>query len=458
MSYQELNQYNSPNYTPNSQVRAVFGMARSIDSITIHWWGDPNQNPSFEGVVSWLCRANGSSSAHTVATGTARRAAWLVNAPDAAWHSGNARGNATSVGIECDPRCRAEDYDVVAELIADIWIAYNRKLPLVPHKSWSSTACPGNYDLGRLQREAESWFNRKTNVAPQPPADNRAEWEKNLKRWAASKTMYAMDDTTPLRNLASTSSVISNYAKGTPFEIAGETKVGAYVYYLTKYSMDNGKGQGFDTYELQDTDPNAVPPQPEWIRNLKDIEDVKLTVLVAAGSKVVNLNTLAPVNDTILPKGTQIDIAKETKVGGQKYYISNYAANNNVSNGILASDLGVPVQPPVEEKPEWLKNLQDIEDKDFWTRSRTPVLKLEDGSTSRYLDINEKVRITHATQIVGINLLVVDGQKEGIETIYLSDKPIENPNEDIEKRLTALEKLVKVITDFLSGLFKNFKV
>ena len=74
--------------------------------------------------------------------------------------------------------------------------------------------------------------------------------------------MYAIDDITPLRDLTNTPRVISNYTKGTPFEIAGETKLGQYVYLITKYSIDNGKAQGFDTYELQATDPTKVTTPP----------------------------------------------------------------------------------------------------------------------------------------------------------------------------------------------------
>ena len=120
-------------------------------------------------------------------------------------------------------------------------------------------------------------------------------------------------------------------------------------------------------------------------------------------------------------------------------------------------DLGVPKEEPKQEKPEWLKNLVDIEDQYFWTRSETPVLKLADGSTVKKLPINTKVKITHATNIVGIDLLVVEGQKEGIEKLYLSDKPITEPNEDLKKRITVLEDMVKKIVEFLASIFKGFK-
>lgn len=456
MSYTEITKYDSPNYTPNSQVRAVYGMNRTIEGITIHWWGDPNQNPSFEGVVAWLCRANGNSSAHVVATGTSTRAAWIVNAPDAAWHAGSARGNATTIGIECDPRARAGDYAVVAELIADLWIAYKKKLPLYPHKHWMSTQCPGAYNLTRLKQEADGWYAKKTNpVTPAP--------EVTLKKtttFSPTKKFRVTTATTLVNIPANTKySGSKTYAVNEVIEDIAEKLEysNGYTFYRTKYARDTAKKYyGFGASKLSEIIPE--PEKPEWIKNLKDITDTKLTVLPTGGTKVVDLVTMKPVNDTIIPKGTQVDIAKETTVGGKKYYISSWAVDHTASQGIIATDLGVPVVPPTQDKPEWLENLQDITDQDFWTRSATPVLKLEDGSTVRTLPINSKVRITHATSIVGNDLLVLEGQKEGIQTIYLSDKPIENPDKDIESRLSALEKIVKAIVDFLSGIFKNFKV
>lgn len=364
---------NSPNYTPNSQVRGAFGYPRTIDWITIHWWGDPNQGPSYEGVVGWLCNPRSQASAHDVITGTGNRVAVIVNYSDAAWHAGNAQGNATSLGFECDPRCRPEDYEAVAQDVAETWRFYGREIPLRGHNSWRATACPGNYDLNRIAQRAREINNPKPAPAPVPVPQ-----------------------------------------------------------------------------------PTPVPAQPEWVRNLKDITDVKLSVLPAGGTRVINLNTLAPVNDVIIPKGTQVDIAKETTVGGKKFYISNYSANANIANGVLASDLGVPVAEPPVEKPEWLKNLADIADKDMWTRSETPVLNIENGDVLERLPINTKVRVTHATQVVGKDLLVLDGNKKVIETVYLSDAPISNPDDDLEKRVSALEKIVAYVVQFLEGIFKSF--
>lgn len=423
------NQYNSPNYTPNAQVAAVFGRPRSIDYITIHWWGDPNQGPTYEGVVSWLCQTRSQVSAHDVITGTGRRVAVIVDYPNAAWHAGNAVGNATSLGFECDPRCRQEDYEAVAEDVADTWKYYGRMIPLRPHNSWTSTTCPGNYDLNKINQMAVALYNGVVT-----PSGATAEEVKQAYRDILEREADAGGIQTYTTN--------------------GMT--------IAQVRVDLGVSQEKKDLEARKA---AEAAKVEWVRNLEPYTQgdnsfaipVKLSVIPAEGVKVVNLQTGSFVNDTVVPRGTVIDIVAKTRVAGTQYLISSYSKNKGLSNGIKADLLGVPVTPPAEEKPEWLKNLQDIVDKDFWTRSETPVLKLADGTVSRTLPINTKVRVTHTTQIVGINLLVLDGQTEGVETVYLSDTPITNPDDDLEKRVNVLEELVKKITDFISSIFKNFQ-
>lgn len=172
MSYQYLTQYNSPNYTPAAQTKSVWGVDRHIKAIAIHWWGDPNTNPTFEGVVAHLCTPSSGVSANYVATGTGRQVACLVSPDDNSWAT--VQENPYSISIECDPRCRDEDYDVVAELIADIRSAYG-DLPLVPHSQFFATQCPGNWDLARLDAKARTKFSASQwgqggDIAPPAPA------------------------------------------------------------------------------------------------------------------------------------------------------------------------------------------------------------------------------------------------------------------------------------------------
>lgn len=149
--YTYITDKDAKNYTPAADSPRVFALARKIEGITIHHWGDPAQNPTFDGIVNYLCNNTRQVSAHYVASGTDRKVACLVNPGDVAWHAGSAWGNARTIGIECDPRARDEDYDVVAELIADIRSAFG-DVPLYWHSYFVQTACPGKYDVERLDR------------------------------------------------------------------------------------------------------------------------------------------------------------------------------------------------------------------------------------------------------------------------------------------------------------------
>lgn len=155
--YEYITKRSSNNYTPAAKVPRVYGMARKITGITIHHWGVRGQR--FDNVVTFLCRPGGMTSAHYVVE--AGRIACIVDPKDAAWHAGNGRGNATTVGIECRPEASAGDYETVAQLIRELRATYGN-LPLYPHKHWKNTACPGAWDLDKLDRLARS------GAAPKP--------------------------------------------------------------------------------------------------------------------------------------------------------------------------------------------------------------------------------------------------------------------------------------------------
>lgn len=152
MTYQLITQHDSRNFTPAAQVPAVYGRRRSIDSITIHWWGLPEWNATFEGTTDFLCKNTKPTSAHEVIE--AGRVAVIVNHGDAAWAAGNAVGNATSIHLELNPRASDGDYVTAAERIRDIREMHGKDLPLIPHRDWQATMCPGHYDLARLDRMA----------------------------------------------------------------------------------------------------------------------------------------------------------------------------------------------------------------------------------------------------------------------------------------------------------------
>ena len=162
MSYTFETHLDSPNFWHGRQ-------GRSIDWIVIHWWGDPNTRPSHDGVVAHLMNPQSEVSAHYVAS--AGRVTCLVDPNDTAWHAMSA--NQSTIGIECSPYMTDWDFETVAELVANIWDAYGREIPLAPHKKFVATACPGVWEarLGELTERARAIRNSAAGTpAPAPVA------------------------------------------------------------------------------------------------------------------------------------------------------------------------------------------------------------------------------------------------------------------------------------------------
>lgn len=123
-------------WSPNYSSGRPYG---DVDSITIHHWGVDGQ--SHQNVVNYLCRDDGDSSAHYVAS--AGRVTQLVHDYDRAWHAGPG-GNPRSIGIECRPEMTDGDVATVIGLIQAIR-AEHGPLPIVGHRDWMSTDCPGRW-------------------------------------------------------------------------------------------------------------------------------------------------------------------------------------------------------------------------------------------------------------------------------------------------------------------------
>lgn len=136
--------WNSPSFTPKAAVPAVFGRARTTSRVTIHHWGNDGQR--FNDVADYLSRAGGNTSAHFVVE--AGRVACLVSPENAAWHSGSAEGNATSIGIECRPEMSEGDITELVALIEWLEDVYGPQEVWL-HQEWSATACPGRYAAKR---------------------------------------------------------------------------------------------------------------------------------------------------------------------------------------------------------------------------------------------------------------------------------------------------------------------
>ena len=256
MAYNYITSKSSPNFTK--------GRTQKISAIVIHWWGDPNTKPTASGVVSWFLNKASQVSAHYVITGTNREVYHVVDNANTAWHAKQA--NPFTIGLECDPRCRDEDYDVVAEVVANLWKHYG-KLPLKRHSEYVSTACPGNYDLARIAREAEAKLNPKPAPAPAPVALAPAK----LVAIDIPNKMFIIKKETDLWDLSFTkwadAKSIKKYPAGTVIEISAmvDHPLGG-RYLLTEYSLSKGIMNGFNANDMEEVKVVPIPepaPQPE---------------------------------------------------------------------------------------------------------------------------------------------------------------------------------------------------
>lgn len=144
-------------WSPNYSSGRPYG---DVDSITIHHWGVDGQ--SHQNVVNYLCREDGNSSAHYVAS--AGRVTQLVHDYDRAWHAGPG-GNPRSIGIECRPEMTEGDVATVVGLIQAIR-AEHGPLPIVGHRDWMSTDCPGRWYSHLSELSNGSGFGAASSPAP----------------------------------------------------------------------------------------------------------------------------------------------------------------------------------------------------------------------------------------------------------------------------------------------------
>jgi len=192
-------------------------------------------------------------------------------------------------------------------------------------------------------------------------------------------------------------------------------------------------------------------------------------VLPAAGTNIVNLNDLSVISP--LGKGTYVDFTKSTTVGGKEYLISKYSADRAMPNGILRADVGVPAEPPVNEKPSWLDKWEDIENKKMYTRVDAPLVNLLDGTTIKTIPLGTEIEVGSTTEWLDAKYAISEystGRKEprGILLVHLDDKPIKEPEQPVEPDpeqppvkpidqnaiIAFLEMLGKLISDFISKL------
>lgn len=143
MKYVDIADYNAVSFTKDERVTVEDGeeiLSPSVDTIVIHHWGDDGQK--FEQVCEFFASGPGTSAHFVVEAG---RCAQLVEIKDVAWHAGNWAANQRSIGIECRPEMSPEDFETVAQVIADLEAYYGRSFYINGHLDYFNTECPGRW-------------------------------------------------------------------------------------------------------------------------------------------------------------------------------------------------------------------------------------------------------------------------------------------------------------------------
>lgn len=354
--------------------------------------------------------------------------------------------------------------------------AWLRDRGIINHKvrhrevSLIGTICCADLPTDEIWNKATEIINQYANQGSVPNPVTRAdlEWVKLDK-----VTTYELKIPANLWSFNETSygavKSVKQFAQGDRVEIYGyvKNKTLGSTYLLTEYSFTQKITNGFNQVDAQVYVAPPPPVQkPEWEQNLKNIEPVKLTVLVTQ-TPIVNLNDLSAIKQ--LGQGTAVDFVARTTVKGVSYLISSYSREHGQPNGILESAVGVPAVPPNNEKPTWLSAWYDIEDVDMYTRADTDLVNLEDGSTIKTIKRGEKIRVASMTEWFGHKYAITQYSTEkkegrGIRLDDLDLKPVDNnepitpaPEQPDIKELNVIIEAIKKLLDQIVAIFTRRK-
>lgn len=452
----------SPNFTPGNQTQAAYGRPRSITGGAGHWWNWPRSGATHAGIVAYMANAARQVAPHSVLS-----AGWvteMVRDWDTAWCTANA--NPYTFAIEVDPRIMfkwgydnpsaaerrlgEQIFETLCEYIADK--GYHN-LPWKPHNVWApGTQCNPIHYNEVMARAKQIHAEKNAPKNPSLPVPAAKKLSEGTIRMTARLDKVQIWDLTTNPNYKS----VKTLNKGETIDVVAYIDFNNTRYYLTKYSYERGLKVGVNRNDV------IIPKSdPEWIRNLKNITPVKMTVTPAEGTSIVNLNTgkiIAP-----LAKGTNVDFVKSTTVNGREYLISKYSADRTLPNGILRDHVAVPAVPK-PDKPAWLEKWEDIKNVTMYTRAEVPLVNLLNGDTIKMIPINTPIEVGSTTEWADDKYAITEYSTskklaQGILLVHLSDDPIKEPEAPvepdpkqptIEERLTALEGWRKVVDGIIA--------
>lgn len=383
---------------------------RGIKYFTVH------HTAGFESTLRYLwANANRGASSHFFAgQGYYEQ---YVDTNDTAYCNGNFVSNQESLTCETRGDWRGYYDQATLDTLENIMYECLKVWPnliLTFHQDVSSvfTLCPADlknkgYALGAWNR-AKARLNAPA-PNPTPPPSTAITYERiTPKRVEVTKQLANLWDFN-FREW-SDAKAIKAFNQGELIDVVAiATNARGGRYYMTAYSFNDGNIRstyGINVADVRDyVSPAPIPvpptPTPEVPNPPAPIVFTPLDnprkLRTGRDLRVIDLATKTEVGD-VIKAGTDIDIVDKTTLTDNKmYFRSKWAQTNNKVWGVPADSMvELPTAPevPVEPVPE------------------TPI----------------------------------------------DTDPTTPGNGDVELRLSALEKIVKAIVDFLTGLFKNFKV
>lgn len=371
------------------------GRVKPIKHITVH------HSAGWENTLRYLwADPNRNASSHFwVGTGHIEQ---YVDTDNTAWTNGNWYSNSESITIEVRGDWRGY-YDLntllqLRELLKKLRTAYpNTTLTYHQDVSDAFTLCPAELkSKGHAKAqwdEVTKWLQSQGSTAPTPPVSSKITYKKITPKRVRLIRTASLWDF----NFTDWSKAksIKTYQKGEIIDVvAVATNALGAKYYLTAYSYNDGAIRSTNGFNVVDVE-DYVPviTLPPTVEPKWEPMATPRKLVTAMDLKVFDLTANKEVGDTI-PKGTEVEfVDKKTTKANRMYLRSKWAQTNN-------KDWGLPMDSLIE--------LEDV-------------------------------------------------PREPIPEPPINVDPEVPTDSDVEKRLSALEAIIKTIVDFLKSIFSGFK-
>lgn len=366
----EIRQASSNGWFTPDQARSYYGRY-SRDYYIVHWWGSPGAVGRHDQTVNYILNtaAAGNMSVNYVLSND--KISLLVGPDDVSF--GAQGGNPNGINVEHEPTLNDEGYKKSGWLREQLEQRNGHVLALKKHSDFFATACPGTISLDRIEQETDKWRRKVYDqpsvpvviIPPAPPAQPQLivvdDQDRNMFTRANAKLVNFND-----------LSVVKAFDVDTPMAVSQKVRYNNMELYRTVSATNQNRLQGFLVADLKDsvTPPPvpAEPPKPEWVSNLRDIDDTEYWF--NKDQPLIDITTSMPTVDKLaknFAKNDSFVSSAVTKVGSVEYRITNYSFTKSTFNGVPIDSLtltkpGVPdIKPVPISVPNYEERLRTIE-------------------------------------------------------------------------------------------------